>query len=121
MLPLGLVLLGVGVVVLALGIVTTSDNGADPATMLGLELGATTIFLLGTFAGLAVLLGLWLTKVGTRQGLQRRRDARQLARLKKEQGEAEVADRPEREAPPAPPGPPEAPREQGPPRGETPS
>lgn len=79
MLVLGLVLLIVGVLVLLAGIFTAGDQGN--ASLLGIHLGATTVFLLGVFAGVAVLWGLSITRYGGRRQLRQRKERRRLEGL----------------------------------------
>lgn len=79
MLALGLVLLVVGVLVLLAGIFTAGDSGT--ASLVGLHLGATTVFLLGVFSATAILLGLWCTKFGTKRSIKHARDQRRLQHL----------------------------------------
>jgi hypothetical protein len=79
MLALGLVLLVVGVLVLLAGVFEAGDTGR--ASLLGIHLGATSVFLLGVFAATAILLGLWCTKYGTKRSIKHARDQRRLQHL----------------------------------------
>jgi len=81
MLILGIALAVVGAALLALGLFTTSDEGTGPAEMLGLDVGATSIFVLGVVAAVLVLVGLWCMKFGTKQTLKHRRESRELSKL----------------------------------------
>lgn len=79
MLALGLVLLVVGVLVLLAGVFTAGDAGT--ASLIGVHLGATAVFLLGVFSAAAILLGLWCTKFGTKRSIKHARDQRRLQHL----------------------------------------
>lgn len=89
MLVLGLVLLVVGVVVLLVGLFTAGDTGN--ASLLGIHVGATAVFLLGLFAGIAILWGLSIARYGGKRQLRRRREHRRLeglaAKLERIEGE----------------------------------
>jgi len=74
MIVLGVLLIAGGS--LAVAVALWSSSGS--ATFLGVDLGATTIFLLGLAAGLALLWGYWLVKVGARRSWRLRRENRQL-------------------------------------------
>lgn len=80
MLALGLVLLLLGLLALVTGLFT-ADDSADGASLLGIELGATTVFLVGVFAGVAILWGITITRFGTKRTLKHRRESKQLAQL----------------------------------------
>lgn len=80
MLALGLVLLLLGLLALVLGLLT-ADDSADGATLLGIDLGATTVFLVGVFAGVAILWGITLCRLGTKRTLRHRRESKKLAEL----------------------------------------
>jgi hypothetical protein len=79
MLVLGLVLLVIGVLVLLAGIFTAGDAGN--ASLIGIHLGATAVFLLGVFAGVAILWGLSLSKFGGKRQLRQRKEQRRLQGL----------------------------------------
>jgi hypothetical protein len=79
MLVLGLILIAFGVLVLLAGLFTTGDTGA--ASLLGIHLGATSVFLAGVFAGVAILWGISLTRIGTKRELRHRRDQKRLEEL----------------------------------------
>jgi hypothetical protein len=101
MLLLGLVLIVVGVLVLLAGIFTAGDTGN--ASLIGIHLGATAVFLLGVFAGAAILWGFSLSRFGGRRQLRQRKEKRRLqglaAKLEKiEDGRREDGDHGEHEA-----------------------
>ncbi|GAB7003504.1 hypothetical protein JCM18899A_09750 [Nocardioides sp. AN3] len=93
MLVLGLVLIVFGVLAVLAGLFTAGDRGE--ASLLGIHVGATSVFLVGLFAGLAILSGIWLTKRGTKRELRHRRDQRRLQELSAKLDEVE-ADRTQR-------------------------
>jgi membrane protein implicated in regulation of membrane protease activity len=74
MIVLGLLLIAAGLLAVAAALLSSSGS----ATLLGADLGAATIFLLGLAAGLAVVCGYSLTKIGTRRSWRLRRENRQL-------------------------------------------
>jgi uncharacterized membrane protein YedE/YeeE len=79
MLVLGLVLLVLGVLVLLAGVFTAGDQG--DASLIGIHLGATAVFLLGVFAGVAILWGLSLMRYGGKRQLRQRKERRRLEGL----------------------------------------
>jgi len=80
-----LMLLGALAVIAAVG---TADGAAE---VLGIDVGALTLFLIGVGAGAAILWGFSLAKWGTKRRLHQRREARRVAELSErlEQHEAE--------------------------------
>lgn len=80
MVVLGLILLAAGVVTILAGVLT-AENAVGVVQVLGVDVGATTLFLLGLASGIAVLLGAWLVRVGTRRSLQARREHKKLQEL----------------------------------------
>ena len=88
MLALGLVLLVIGVLVLLAGIFTAGDAGT--ASLVGVHLGATAVFLLGVFSAAAILLGLWCAKLGTKRSIKHARDQRRLQHLSRKLDEIEA-------------------------------
>lgn len=97
MLVLGVVLLVAGVVVLLAGVFTAGDTG--DASLLGVHLGATTVFLLGVFSGVAMLWGLSLIRFGGRHQLRQHKEKRRLqglaAKLEKLESDRDEAAGPE--------------------------
>jgi hypothetical protein len=79
MLVLGLVLLVAGALVLVAGIFTAGDSGN--ASLIGIHLGATAVFLLGVFSGVAILWGLSLIRYGGKRQLRQRKEQRRLQGL----------------------------------------
>ena len=74
MIVLGLLLVAAGGLAIAAALLSTSGT----ATFLGADLGAATIFFLGLAAGLAVLWGYSIAKLGARRSWRLRRENRQL-------------------------------------------
>lgn len=79
MLVLGLVLVGLGALLIVAAIFTTEDAGG--LELLGTDVGALTLFLVGLAAGLAILCGLALAKLGAKRSLRSRRESRRLNKL----------------------------------------
>ncbi|MEV6411685.1 hypothetical protein [Kribbella sp. NPDC051718] len=78
MLALGIVLI-VLAVLFGLG-VSVSSGDSTTMSVFGVDFGLAvpTLFFLGAAAGIAVTLGLWLTKKGLGRGYRRHREVRQL-------------------------------------------
>ncbi|MEU4390411.1 hypothetical protein [Kribbella sp. NPDC023855] len=78
MLALGIVLI-VLAVLFGLG-VTFSSDASTTLSVFGVDFGLAvpTLFFLGVAAGVAVTLGLWLTKKGLGRGYRRHKEVRQL-------------------------------------------
>ncbi len=81
MIVLGLLLIAAGGVAITAALLSTSGT----ATFLGADLGAATIFFLGLAAGLAVLWGYSIAKLGARRSLRLRRENRQLREVNERQ------------------------------------
>ncbi|WP_328528315.1 hypothetical protein OG984_22025 [Nocardioides sp. NBC_00368] len=85
MLILGLVLIVVAAALIVLGLFTTGNGDLeDPtATLLGLPVGGTTIFVIGLVAGVLLLFGLWLTKWGGKLQARNMKEKREMRKLAK--------------------------------------
>lgn len=83
MVVLGLILLAAGVATIVAGVLT-AENAVGVVQVLGVDVGALTLFLLGLASGVAVLLGLVLIRVGTRRSLQARREHKKLDAVESE-------------------------------------
>lgn len=81
MIVLGLLLVAAGGLAIAAALLSTSGT----ATFLGADLGAATIFFLGLAAGLAVLWGYSIAKLGARRSWRLRRENRQLREAQERQ------------------------------------
>jgi membrane protein implicated in regulation of membrane protease activity len=77
MIVLGLLLIAGGVLAVAAALLSSSGS----ASFLGADMGAATIFFLGLAAGLAILWGYSLTKLGARRSWRLRRENRRLREL----------------------------------------
>lgn len=97
MLVLGLVLMVIAVVLLLAGLFGAGDGSAQhqAATLVGIHLGATTVFILGFVSGVLLLFGFSLTKWGGKRQYRQVREKRRLQGLasRLEQVEAERSNR----------------------------
>ena len=93
MLVLGFLLLLLGALGILAGLLTASGT----TELLGLDVDAVALFLVGVTSGAAVLWGFWILKFGTKRSLQRRRESRRLSRRSEEleRGQAASAERQE--------------------------
>ncbi len=94
MLILGLLVILVGVVLLLLGVFATevnSVNGAGQVEFVGIDVNATTLFVLGLAAGVAVLTGLAIARHAVRRQMRQRKENKKMEELsaKLERAEAE--------------------------------
>lgn len=89
MLVFGLILIVLGVLSILAGLFSTGHD-LDGATLLGLNVPTEAVFVLGLFAGVAVLWGLTLTKLGAKRELRHRRDQKRLQELSARLDEAEA-------------------------------
>ncbi len=97
MLILGLVLIAAGGLLVVAAIFTAETTGTGAAVeILGTEVGAVTLFLLGLGAGIAILWGLSVTKFGARRSLHHRREQNRLNELSEKLNKVEAERRDER-------------------------
>ena len=75
MLVLGLILLLLGAIGILAGLLTTSGT----TELLGLDVDAVALFLVGVASGAAVLWGFTVMKLGTKRSLARRRERRRTS------------------------------------------
>ena len=75
---LGLLLILVGALTVVAAVFTVEGTGVE---LLGLDLSALALYLLGLASGAAILWGFGLTKWGTKRSLRQRREAKQLSEL----------------------------------------
>lgn len=80
MLLLGLILIALGALVIVAAVFTVEIVGGD-IELIGLEVSPLGLFLIGLAAGVAILWGFALFKWGTKRGLARRREQKQLSEL----------------------------------------
>ncbi len=87
MLVVGLLLIVAG----ALAIVAALTSASGTVELLGTDVSALTLFLIGVGSGVAILWGFTISKFGTRRTLRQRRESRRLGELsdKLDQHEAE--------------------------------
>jgi hypothetical protein len=78
MVILGLLLIGIGAVTILSAFFATGDGKLE---LLGVDLTALQIFLVGVVAGAFVLWGFTILKYGTKRGLRQRREHRRLSQL----------------------------------------
>lgn len=89
MLVLGLVLIVLGVLAILAGIFAAGyDLGG--ATLLGFNLPTQWVFLLGVFAGAAILWGFSITKLGGKRELRHRREQKRMHELSDKLDEVEA-------------------------------
>lgn len=90
MVILGLLLI-IGGSLLIVAAVFTAEITAGQLEVLGTEVGALTLFLLGVGAGVAILWGAAISKFGAKRSLAKRRETKKLDELsnKLEHAEAE--------------------------------
>lgn len=78
MIVLGLLLIGFAVL-LAAGVAASSDNRATLDVFgIGFDTRSSVVFFFGVAIGIALVAGLWLTKLGLARGYRRRKEVRQL-------------------------------------------
>ena len=65
----------------ALAIVAAVFGSDGSAEFLGQDSSALTIFLIGVAAGVAVLWGYWISKLGVKRSIRHRRESKQLEEL----------------------------------------
>ena len=80
MLVVGFLLLLLGALGILAGLLTVSGT----TELLGLDVDAVALFLVGVASGAAVLWGFWILKFGTKRSLQRRRESRRVSRRPEE-------------------------------------
>ncbi len=93
---LGLLLLTLGIVAI-LAAVFVSDGSAE---LLGMDLTALSIFLIGVGAGAAVIWGFAILKYGTRRELRQRKERKQLNELSQKLDQVEAERGPDSADPP---------------------
>ena len=94
MLVFGVVLLIVGVIMILAGVfgaetesITSRGKTDVHATFLGIDMSASTLFIVALVAATLVFVGLWFMKVGARQGWKRRKEQRRIADLDRAEAE----------------------------------
>ncbi|WP_300680805.1 hypothetical protein [Nocardioides sp.] len=87
MLAFGLVMILLGALLVVIGLFTAGDQGA--ASLLGIHMGATTVFITGMIAALLIVLGLYVTRWGASLGLRRRAERKEYAKMAEKFGHGE--------------------------------
>ena len=77
MLILGLLLVAAGAAVIVAAVFTAEVTGGH-IEIIGIEVGAITLFVLGIAAGVAILWGFSIGKFGARRSLRQRRESQRL-------------------------------------------
>lgn len=102
----GLVLLVVGALGILAGVFgaeaeSTSAQGKTDVhtTFLGLEMSASTLFVVASVATLCVVAGLWFMKVGAKQGWKRRKEQKKYGELNERLERAEAERRRDEDTP----------------------
>ena len=90
MLLLGLAVVLVGVVLILLGLFATDVSSVGQIDVIGIDIGTTTLFVLGLVAGAAVLWGLAITRYGVRRGLRERKESKKMEELSEKLDRAEA-------------------------------
>lgn len=88
MVILGLLLI-VGGSLLIVAAVFTAEVTAGSLEVLGTEVGALTLFLLGVGAGVAILWGIAISKFGAKRSLAKRRESKKIDELSEKLQHAE--------------------------------
>ena len=94
MVVLGLLLIGLAVL-LAAGVAASSGNRATLDIFgVGFDTRSSVVFFFGVAIGIALIAGLWLTKLGLARGIRRRKEVRRL-RQRAQAAPAGVAELPD--------------------------
>lgn len=93
MLILGLMLVGGGALLVVASIFTADLVGTGKIELLGTEVGAVTLFLLGVGAGVAILWGLTISKFGVKRALRQRKENQKIDELSEKLDRAEAGRR----------------------------
>lgn len=90
MLILGLLLIGGGTLLVLASVFTAKVTESGSLELLGTEVGAVTLFLLGVGAGAAILWGLAIAKFGAKRAMAKRRESQKLEELSSKLDRAEA-------------------------------
>jgi hypothetical protein len=102
MLILGLLLVGAGAALIIAALFTAEVTGGQ-LEIVGTEVGAVALFVLGVAAGVAILWGFSITKFGARRSLRQRRENQRLNELSEKLDRVEAERRGDRDDHPADP------------------
>ncbi len=86
MVILGLLLIGVGAIAICAAVFVSEGT----AELLGMNMTALAIFLVGVAAGAAILWGFTILKYGTKRELKQRRERRELTKLSEKLDQVET-------------------------------
>ena len=87
---LGLLLIGGGTLLIVASVFTAKITASGQLELLGTEVGAVTLFLLGVGAGVAILFGLTTAKFGAKRSLAKRRESQKINELSEKLDRAEA-------------------------------
>lgn len=90
MLILGLLLIVVGAAVILAALFGTDVSSTGQIDVIGFDVSAETLFVLGIIAAVAVLWGLWISKFGAKRELRQRREQKKLDELSQKLDRAEA-------------------------------
>lgn len=90
MVILGLLLIAGGALLVVAAVLTAELTASGQLEVLGTEVGALTLFLLGLGAGVAVLWGLGIAKFGAKRSLAKRRESKKIDELSEKLQHAEA-------------------------------
>lgn len=90
MLILGVLLIGAGALLIVAAVFTAEVTAAGNLELLGTDVGAITLFLLGVGSGVAILWGMGITKFGAKRQLAQRRENQKLSELSEKLDRAEA-------------------------------
>jgi cytochrome c oxidase assembly factor CtaG len=85
MLAFGLVMILLGALLVVIGLFTAGDQGA--ASLLGIHMGATTVFITGMIAAVLILLGIYVTRWGAALNWRRRQEHKEYTRMAERYGQ----------------------------------
>lgn len=82
---LGLALIVVAVLLLVIGLFTSNNGNLtdQTASLLGIHVGATAIFVVGFLSGILLLFGFSVTKWGGKRGINEMRERRRMRKVAK--------------------------------------
>src|SRR5688572_17640424 len=88
MVIVGVLLLLVGAALILASLLTADVSAAGDLEVLGIDVGAPVLFLLGVAAAVAVLLGWWILKFGVKREWRQRKEQKHYEELSEKLGVA---------------------------------
>lgn len=85
---LGIVIALTGAALVLIGLFGTTLTNSGDLHVIGIDVTAPTLFLLGVVAALLVLLGLWVAKSGAKRGWRQRKEQKKYEELGEKLGRA---------------------------------